>query len=78
MLANKKYIYVSRKTPIYMLFRSKAPKCSKFSVTNIREKPKNFFMAPHGRRSPNNLTNSGSIAKVFVPVKTIIPCENFY
>ena len=43
MQANRKYIYASEKAPIYMLSCSKAPKRSKFSVTNIREKPADFF-----------------------------------
>ena len=43
MQANRKYIYVSKNVPIYMLPRSKAPKCSKFGVTNMREKPVDFF-----------------------------------
>ena len=33
----EKYIYMSEKAPIYMLFRRKLPKCSKLSVTNISE-----------------------------------------
>ena len=43
MQANSKYIYVSEKAPIYMLPASKAPKCSKIKVTDIREKPVDFF-----------------------------------
>ena len=49
MQTNKKYIYVSEKAPIYTS-RSKAPKCSKFNAPNIREKPVDFFMVPHGCR----------------------------
>ena len=33
---------VSEKAPIYMLSRSKAPKRSKFSITNKRENPVNL------------------------------------
>ena len=50
MQANKKYIYVSEKAPIYMLPGSKAPECSKLRVTDIREKPVDFFMSLHRRR----------------------------
>ena len=39
----KKYIYVSKKTPIYMFSHSKAHKHSKFSITNIREKAVDFY-----------------------------------
>ena len=34
MQANRKYFYVSEKGPIYMLPRSKAPKCRKLRVEN--------------------------------------------
>ena len=46
----EKYIYVSEKAPIYNLARTNAPEHSKYSITNRREKPMDFFMAPQGRR----------------------------
>ena len=54
-----------------MLSRNKAPKHSKFAITNIREKPVDFFLLPNtgGDFSlRNNFANSGSLAKVSVPV----------
>ena len=51
MAANRKYIYVSEKAPIYMLPRCKAQKYSKYRVTDIREKTVNFY---HGTaRTPS-------------------------
>ena len=72
-------MYVSEKFPICMLSRSKAPERSKFSITDIREKPVGFFTAPHGRRFqlPKSVTNLGSLAKFFVPVESIIPWLSF-
>ena len=45
MQANRK-IHVSEKAPIYMLPRSKAPKCGKFSITNTGAdfKPEIFLL----------------------------------
>ena len=55
--------------PIYTLSSSKAPKRSKFSATNLREKPVDFLWhrtdVDFGSR--NNFTNLGSFEKVFVP-----------
>ena len=77
MQANRKYIYVSERAPIYMLPRSNAPKCSKFKVTDIREKQVDFLWHRTGVdfSSRNNLTKLGSFGKIFVPVETIIPCQ---
>ena len=61
-------IYVSKKALIYMLSCSKSPKCSKFGVRDMQEKPVDFFYS-----SRNNVSNLGSFAKVFVPVESIIP-----
>ena len=50
---NKLIIYFTvhkQKAPINKLSRSNAPKRSKFKLTDIREKPVDFFMVPHGRR----------------------------
>ena len=50
---NKLIIYITmhkQKAPIYMLSHSKAPKHSKFRLTNIQEKPVDFFMVPHRGR----------------------------
>ena len=49
-------------------------KHSKFAITDIWEKPVDFFIARHGRRLwlLTNFTNSGSFAKVSVPVESII------
>ena len=76
MQANRKYIYVSEKAPIYMLPNSKAPNCSKFRVTDIGEQPADFFfwhLTTVDFSSRNYFTNCGSFAKIFVPVETIIP-----
>ena len=59
-----------------MLPRSKAPKRSKFSVTNIRENPVVFFYstALASTFAPEIIFISlGSSAKVSVPVESIIP-----
>ena len=37
------YIYARKKAPICMLSRSKAPKRSKLTVADMRQKPVNFF-----------------------------------
>ena len=51
MQANRKIqLYVSKKAPINMLSRQKAPKCSKVGVTNIQEKQVDLFMTPHEHR----------------------------
>ena len=76
MEVNRKYIYVSEKAPIYMS-HSKAPKSSKFSITNIREKPVDFFYSTERALTlaPEIIfTNLGSFAKVSVPVKSTISC----
>ena len=61
--------------PIYTLSSSKAPKRSKFSATNLREKPVDFLWhrtdVDFGSR--NNFTNLGSFEKLSVAVETIIP-----
>ena len=75
MQASRKHIYFSEKAPIYMLPGSKAPKCSKLGVTKIREKPVDFYYGTArgvGFSSRNNFTNLGSLAKVSVPVESII------
>ena len=38
MQANKKYIYFNEKAPIYMLPRSKAPRCKKFGEKPLAPK----------------------------------------
>ena len=43
MQAKKNYTYVSEKSPIYIFSRSKTSKCSKHRVTDIQEKPVDFF-----------------------------------
>ena len=74
MQANRKYIYVSAKAPIYMLPGSEASKCSKFRVTDIQEKPVDFF---YGTTRGSTLAPKIILltwAKVSVPVEPIIPC----
>ena len=49
---NKSIIYVDmdkQKAPICMLSRSKAPKTQQITITDMLEKPVDFFMVPHGR-----------------------------
>ena len=66
---------LKHKAPIYKLSRGKVPKHSKFTVTDIRENQWTFFYGADFS-SRNNFSNLGSFAKVFVPVKSIIPCIN--
>ena len=47
----------------------KHPKCSKFAITDMRQKLVDFFYC----NPLNNFANLGSFAKVSVPVRTIIP-----
>ena len=50
---NKSIIYVmmqKQKAPINMLSRSKAPKAQQIAVTDMREKPVDFFMVLHRRQ----------------------------
>ena len=58
-----------QKAPIYKLSRNKAPKHSKFRATDIREKPVNFFMAPHSANisSRSDIANFGSFDEVSIP-----------
>ena len=54
-----------QKAPIYMLSRSKASKTQQMRVTNIREKPVDFF---GGTKRVVTLANLGSFAKASVSV----------
>ena len=64
------------KAPICMLSHSKSPICSKFGVTDIREKPVDFFMAAHGLLKW--CSHLGSFAKASVSVETIVSWYNEY
>ena len=59
-----------RKTPIYKISRSKAPKTQQTCVTDIQEKSVDFFNDFVPR---NNFANLAFFAKVSVPVGSIIP-----
>ena len=59
-----------------MLSRSKVPKCRKFTVTDIRKKPVNFFygIARASILAPEIvLLTEVPLQKVSFPVETIIP-----
>ena len=62
---------VGKSTHLQVIPQQCAQKHSKFAITDIREKPVNFFLlfntgVDFGLR--NNFANSGSFAKVSVPV----------
>ena len=44
------YIYARKKRPFASYPAAMHPKHSKFAITDIREKPANFFIVRHGRR----------------------------
>ena len=50
MQANRKFIYVREKAPVYKLFCNKAPKTQQVEGANLREGPMDIFMVPNGRR----------------------------
>ena len=59
-----------------MLSRSKVPKCSKFTVTEIRKNPVNFFcdIARASTLAPEIiLPTEVPLQKVSYPVETTIP-----
>ena len=65
------------KSRIYKLSGSKAPKTqyTVFRVTDIREKPVNFFCCiTRDFSSHNNFANLGSFAQVSIPVQSRILC----
>ena len=78
MQANRNIRLCQKKAPIYKLFRSKAPKRSKLAITDIRQKPVDFF---------NIIARASTLAlaiifKIQVPwqkfpflLRTIIPCR---
>ena len=61
-----------QKSLIYKLSRSKAPKHSKFSVTDIGGKSLDFLCGV-GFSFRKNFANLGFLAKVSVSVESIIP-----
>ena len=65
--------------PMYMLSRCKVPKHSEFRLTDIREKPDDFFNNTHERRLQprNNFANFGSFANFSIPVESTIPCTTY-
>ena len=59
-----------------LIFRNKAPKCSKFSVAKIQETPVDLYSWPRTGiefSSRNNFTNLVSFVKLSVPVESTIP-----
>ena len=71
MQANRNINLWQKKRPFSSYPAEKHPKHSKFAITNIREKPVNFFLlfntgADFSLR--NNFAKSGFCAKVSVPV----------
>ena len=44
------YIYARKKHPFASYPTAKHPKHSKFAITDIQEKPVNFFIVQHGHR----------------------------
>ena len=52
---------------------AKHPKHNKIAVTNMREKPVDLYRTGVNFSSRNNFANLGSLAKVSVPVQSIIP-----
>ena len=66
-------IYGRRKRPFTGYPEAKHPKHNKFAITDIQEKPGNFFccstraLMGFDFSLRNNFTNSGSFAKVSVP-----------
>ena len=62
---------VGKSTRLQVIPQQKHPKHSKFAVTDIREKPVDFlllFNTGVDFSLRNNFANSGSFAKVSVPV----------
>ena len=62
------YIFVRKKHPVTCCPAAKHPKQNKLAVTDIREKPVDFFKDT-ARASRNNFAKLGSFAKVSVPFK---------
>ena len=68
-----------QKTPIYKLSHSKTPKTQQ--ICHYRQARKTsilFLVYDTGAdfSSRNNFSNSGSFAKVSIPLRSIIPCFN--
>ena len=71
------YIYARKKHPFASYAAANHAKHSKFTITDIREKPVDFFsLYDTGVDfiSRNNFSNLGSFAKVSILVGSIIPC----
>ena len=67
MQANRNILLcVRKKHPFTSYPAAKHPKLGKFTITDMREKLKNFS-------SRNNFANLCSFSKVSIPVETIIP-----
>ena len=63
-------IYASKKHPFPVIPQQSTQKRSKIAITDMRQKPVNFFILTHR----NNFVILGSFAKTSVPVQSIIPC----
>ena len=70
---------LGKRHPFTSYSTEKHPKHSKFAITDMREKPAFVFLVYDTGvdfSARNNFSNSGSFAKVSIPVGSIIPCFN--
>ena len=77
MQANRNIHLCLEKHPFTSYPAAKHPKYSNFDITDMREKPADFFLLYDTGidfSSHNNFFNLGSFAKVSVPVGSIAPC----
>ena len=77
MQANRKIHLCQQKSPhLHVVPSQQTPKRSKFSVTNISERPVDFLrhQTSVDVSLRNTFTNLGSFEKVSIPVESIIPC----